>query len=119
MVIGGGRAVAADGHYRAAALLLCAGCWWLFLLESTTYINYRYLFCLVAGLLVVVPTHRAASLDVRAGRVAPARTVPAWMRGLLLGQLGLVCFFAGLAKLNPDWRPGRSPSGSATKAANG
>ena len=107
MVVGSGLAVAAGWYYRAAALLLCLGCWWLFLLDSTTYINHHYLFCLVAGLLAVLPAHRAASLDVRAGRVAPAATVPAWTRYLLLGQLGLVYFFAGLAKLNPDWLAAR------------
>ncbi|HEX8329566.1 MAG TPA: HTTM domain-containing protein [Hymenobacter sp.] len=107
VVIGSGLAVAAGWHYRVAAALLCVGCWWLFLLDSTTYINHHYLFCLVAGLLVAVPAHRAASLDVRAGRVAPATTAPAWTRYLLLGQLGVVYFFAGVAKLNPDWLAAR------------
>jgi len=106
-VVGAGLAVAAGWHYRASAATLCLGCWWLLLLDSTTYINHHYLFCLVAGLLLVVPAHRAASLDVRAGRVAPAATVPAWTRYLLLGQLAIVYFFAGLAKLNPDWLAAR------------
>jgi hypothetical protein len=106
-VIGSGLAVAVGWHYRAAAMLLCLSCWWIFLLDTTTYINHHYLFCLVAGLLCVVPAHRAASLDVRAGRVAPAATVPAWTRFLLLGQLGLVYFFAGVAKLNFDWLEAR------------
>lgn len=107
VVIGSGLAVAAGWHYRVAAVLLCLSCWWIFLLDSTTYINHHYLFCLVAGLLAVVPAHRAASLDGRAGRVAPASTVPAWTRWLLLGQLGLVYFFAGVAKLNIDWLEAR------------
>ena len=105
--IGAGLAVAAGWHYRAAATVLCGGCWGLFLLDSTTYINHHYLFCLVAGLLLVLPAHRAASLDVRAGRVAPAAAVSAWTRYLLLGQLGLVYIFAGLAKLNSDWLAAR------------
>jgi vitamin K-dependent gamma-carboxylase len=106
-VVGAGLAVAAGWHYRAAAAVLCLGCWWLFLLDYTAYINHHYLFCLVAGLLLVVPAHRFASLDVRAGRVARAITVPAWTRYLLLGQLGIVYFFAGLAKLNADWLAAR------------
>lgn len=106
-VVGAGLAVAAGWHYRAAAAVLCVGCWWLFLRDATTYINHHYLFCLVASLLLVVPAHRAASLDVRAGRVAAAATVPAWTRYLLLGQLGVVYFFAGLAKLDPDWLAAR------------
>ncbi|WP_052732945.1 HTTM domain-containing protein [Hymenobacter terrenus] len=106
-VIGAGLAVASGWYYRAATIILCVGCWWIFLLDSTSYINHHYLFCLVAGLLVVLPAHRAASLDVRAGRVTPAITAPAWTRYLLLGQLGLVYFFAGLAKLNADWLAAR------------
>jgi len=106
-VVGAGLAVAAGWHYRLAAAVLCLGCWWIFLLDSTSYINHHYLFCLVAGLLLLVPAHRAASLDVRAGRVAPAASAPAWTRYLLLGQLGIVYFFAGLAKLNTDWLAAR------------
>lgn len=106
-VVGAGLAVAVGWHYRAAAAVLCLGCWVIFLRDTTTYINHHYLFCLVAGLLLVVPAHRAASLDVRAGRVAPARTVRAWTRYLVLGQLAVVYFFAGLAKLNPDWLAAR------------
>lgn len=105
--VGAGLAVAAGWHYRAAAAVLCLGCWGVFLLDATTYINHHYLFCLVAGLLLVLPAHRAASLDVRAGRVAAAATVPAWTRYLLLGQLAVVYGFAGLAKLNPDWLAAR------------
>ena len=105
--IGAGLAVAAGWHYRLAAAVLFVGCWWIFLLDSTGYINHHYLFCLVAGLLLVLPAHRAASLDGRAGRVRPAATAPAWTRYLLLGQLGVVYFFAGLAKLNPDWLAAR------------
>ena len=105
--IGAGLAVAAGWHYRWAAALLLVGCWGAFLLDSTGYINHHYLFCLMAGLLLVLPAHRAASLDVRAGRVAPAATTPAWTRYLLLGQVGIVYFFAGLAKLNPDWLAAR------------
>jgi vitamin K-dependent gamma-carboxylase len=105
--IAAGLAVAAGWHYRLAAATLLVGTWWVFLLDSTGYINHHYLFCLVAGLLLVLPAHRAASLDVRAGRVASSPTAPAWTRYLLLGQVGVVYFYAGLAKLNPDWLAAR------------
>ncbi len=79
----------------------------MLLRDTTSYINHHYLYCLVAGLLLVLPAHAAASLDVRAGRVAAAAAVPAWTRYLLLGQLGVVYVFAGLAKLDPDWLAAR------------
>ncbi len=96
-------AVAAGWYFRAAALLLTLCYTLLFLAEQTRFINHFYLYCLVAAMLGLMPAHRAASADVRAGRVPPAATVPAWTRYLLLFQMSVVYFYAGLAKLNADW----------------
>ncbi|WP_180754423.1 HTTM domain-containing protein [Hymenobacter sp. DG01] len=102
-----GVAVAAGWHYRLMAGLLSLGYTALLLLEETEYINHFYLYALVAALLALLPAHRAASADVRAGRVAPASTAPAWTRLILLFQIGLVYLFAALAKLNLDWLAAR------------
>jgi hypothetical protein len=55
------------------------------------------------ALLALLPAANAASLDVRLGRVAPCTTVPAWVQWALRVQVGVVYFFAGVAKLNADW----------------
>ncbi|MBT2557404.1 HTTM domain-containing protein [Hymenobacter sp. ISL-91] len=107
LVVAAGLAVAAGWHYRLAATLLSLGYGALLLLEETEYINHFYLYALVAAVLAVLPAHRAASADVRAGRVAPATTTPAWTRLVLLFQMGLVYALAALAKLNPDWLAAR------------
>ncbi|MCC2548455.1 HTTM domain-containing protein [Hymenobacter sp. BT175] len=101
--ITGGVAVAAGWHFRWAARLLTLCYTLVFLAEQTRFINHIYLYCLVAGLLSLMPAHHAASADVRAGRVHPSATVPAWTRYILVFQLSLVYFFAGVAKVNPDW----------------
>ncbi|OON67949.1 HTTM domain-containing protein [Hymenobacter sp. CRA2] len=106
-IVAAGIAVAAGWRYRWAAAVLSLGYVALLLLEETEYINHFYLYALVAAVLAVLPAHRAASADVRAGRVAPAATVPAWTRAVLLFQIGLVYVFAALAKLNPDWLAAR------------
>lgn len=98
-----GVAVAAGWRFRPAALLLALCYALLFLAEQTRFINHTYLYALVAGMLALMPAHRAASADVRAVRVAPAATTPAWTRYLLLFQLSVVYSYAGLAKLNADW----------------
>lgn len=98
-----GVAVAAGWRFRPAAVVLALCYALLFLAEQTRFINHTYLYALVAALLALTPAHRAASADVRAGRVAPAATTPAWTRYLLLFQLSVVYFYAGLAKLNADW----------------
>ncbi|WP_019947626.1 HTTM domain-containing protein [Hymenobacter aerophilus] len=107
LVMVAGLAVAAGWHYRAAAATLSLSYGALLLLEETEYINHFYLYALVAAVLAVLPAHRAASADVRAGRVAPAATTPAWTRLVLLFQMGLVYALAALAKLNPDWLAAR------------
>jgi hypothetical protein len=107
LIVAAGLAVAAGWRYRVAAALLSLGYVALLLLEETEYINHFYLYALVAAVLAVLPAHRAASADVRAGRVRPAATVPAWTRALLLFQIGLVYAYAALAKLNPDWLAAR------------
>ncbi|MBX0291079.1 HTTM domain-containing protein [Hymenobacter sp. HSC-4F20] len=107
LVIVAGLAVAAGWHYRLMAGLLSLGYIALLLLEETEYINHFYLYALLAAVLACLPAHRAASADVRAGRVQPAATTPAWTRGIVLFQIGLVYLFAAVAKLNPDWLAAR------------
>ncbi|TGE10143.1 HTTM domain-containing protein [Hymenobacter fodinae] len=101
--VAAGIAVAAGWRYRLNAFLLTICYTLLFLAEQTRYINHLYLYCLLAAWLCVLPAHRAASTDARAGRVAPSATVPAWVRYVLIFQLSVVYFYAGLAKLNADW----------------
>jgi len=103
LAIVGGLGVAAGWRYRWSAAALWLAYTWLFLVEQTRYINHFYLYCLVAGWLFFIPAHRAASADVRAGRVPYSATVPAWTRLVLLFQLSVVYLYAGLAKLNTDW----------------
>ncbi|QJX46017.1 HTTM domain-containing protein [Hymenobacter taeanensis] len=98
-----GIAVAVGWRYRLNAFLLTVCYTLLFLAEQTRYINHLYLYCLIAAWLWLLPAHRACSVDVRQGRVSPAFTVPAWVRYVFIFQLSLVYFYAGIAKLNPDW----------------
>ena len=73
------------------------------LIDKTTYLNHYYLVSLLSGLLVVLPAHAIWSVDAwRRPRVfAPA--IPSWTVNLLRVQIGIVDFFAGLAKINGDW----------------
>jgi len=73
------------------------------LIDKTYYLNHYYFVSLFSFLLIFLPLNRAWSLDGRFGRVKRQQTVPAWMIWLVRLQLGLVYFFAGLAKLNADW----------------
>lgn len=86
---------------RASALTFALAFTYVELIDKTNYLNHYYLVSLLAFLLAALPSGAALSLDAR--RDPRPAVVPAWTVWLLRAQLGLVYFFAGVAKLNPDW----------------
>jgi vitamin K-dependent gamma-carboxylase len=106
-VLGGLAACIALGlFYRVATVLFFVGFTYTFLLEQARYLNHFYLVCLLAFLLCLVPAHRVWSLDAVLRTDRWRETVPTWSLWLLRAQIGLVFFFAGVAKLNGDWLQG-------------
>lgn len=89
--------------YRASIALFCLGFTYVHLIDRTNYLNHYYLVSLLAGLMVFLPLHRAASLDTWRRPALRAATVPVWVVWLLRFQLGVVYAFGAVAKLNPDW----------------
>lgn len=98
-----GLLIAAGLAYRASAALFFCGFAYVFLLDKTWYLNHAYLITLLAFLLILVPAHRAGSVDALLRPRLRSSTVPAVYLWLLRAQLGLVYFFGGIAKLNGDW----------------
>jgi vitamin K-dependent gamma-carboxylase len=92
--------------YRLCAVILFTTFTYVFLLEQAHYLNHFYLISLLAFLLMFVPAHRACSLDARWRPTLRSNDAPAWCRWLLLAQLSIVYFYAGIAKLNGDWLHG-------------
>ncbi len=72
-------------------------------IDKTNYLNHYYLLCLLGGLMLVMPVEGAVSFDSRRHPSLKRRMVPAWMLWALRLQVGGVYFFAGLAKMQPDW----------------
>lgn len=73
------------------------------LIDKAYYLNHYYFVSLLTFLLIFLPVQGDWSLDGRLGWTKPQPIMPAWMLWLVRGQLGLVYFFAGAAKLNGDW----------------
>jgi hypothetical protein len=89
--------------YRLSIVTFFLSFTYVELIDVTNYLNHYYFISLVAFLLIWLPAGRFFSVD---NYIAPKRritTVPLWMVGILRFQIALVYFFAGLAKLNPDW----------------
>ena len=97
-----GAMVAAGLFSRVAVALAGLGWTYFFLLDQMTYLNHMYLICVLCGLVAVSPVHRTFSLQAAlfGGEVGSG---PRWGATLVRDYVALVYFFAGVAKLNPDW----------------
>jgi len=89
--------------YRLAALVFFLAFTYSELIDLTNYLNHYYLACLLALLMIFLPAHRRFSLDVWRRPGLAVTHVPGWAIHILMLQVGIVYFFAGFAKLNPDW----------------
>ncbi len=70
------------------------------LLDKTNYLNHYVLVSLLAALMFFMPVGNTWGLD--ASRASTGE-VPRWCVWALRVQVGLVYFFAGVAKLRADW----------------
>ena len=98
--------VAAGFFYRVSAVLMFLSYAYFFLLDEAWYVNHTYLICLFSFLLIFIPAHRAFSVDSWLRPSLRSSTAPAWSLWLLRFQIAVVYFFAGLAKISPDWLHG-------------
>lgn len=89
--------------YRLSAILFFLSFTYVELLDVANYLNHYYFVSLVSFLMIFLPAHRISSLDLWLGRVNSRSSGNHWFVNILRLQLALVYFYAGLAKLNPDW----------------
>lgn len=92
--------------YRWSTVLFCLGYTYCFLLNEARWFNHTYLICLFSFLLIFAPANRAFSIDALLKPEIRSQTTPAWPLWLLRFQMGAVYFFAGFAKITPDWLRG-------------
>jgi vitamin K-dependent gamma-carboxylase len=98
-----GLGIALGFRYRACCIGFFLAFAYVELIDQALYLNHYYLVSLLAALLALLPAGRAFSVDVRGRPGLECRTIPCWVLLVLRIQVGLVYFFAGIAKLNHDW----------------
>lgn len=98
--------IAAGFIYRVSVALFLLSYLYFSLLDEARYQNHEYLICLLSLLLIFIPAHRAFSVDAMIRRKPHAKAAPAWALWLLRGQMVVVYFYGGIAKINPDWLRG-------------
>ena len=92
--------IALGYRYRLSVALFFLSFTYVELMDKTTYLNHYYFVSLLALLLFFLPGAAQSSLDARRRGPVP---VPAWPVWALRLFVGVVYFYAGLAKLNSDW----------------
>lgn len=91
-------------RYRWSAATFFLSFTYIELMDKTTYLNHYYFISLLSFALIWLPMASYFSLDARRGPPSEtAKTVPAWTITALKIFVGVVYFYAGLAKLNSDW----------------
>lgn len=94
--------IALGAFYRVSATLFFLSFTYVELIDKTNYLNHYYFVSIIAFLLILVPANKAYSIDAWRKKTQDFY-VPAWSIHIIILQLSLVYFFAGIAKLQTDW----------------
>ncbi len=89
--------------YRASILLFFLGFAYAELMDVSNYLNHYYFIALLSFLMIFMPLHRAWSVDAWLRPQIKSESLPAWNTYLLRFQVGVLYFYAGIAKLESDW----------------
>jgi hypothetical protein len=95
--------IALGAFYKVSAATFFLTWTYVELLDVTNYLNHYYFVSIAAFLMVFLPAHRFGSVDAWRNPSIRAGQVPRWVVGVIRLQLGMVYFFAGVAKVQGDW----------------
>jgi len=95
--------VAIGWKYRLSIVLFFLSFTYIELLDKTTYLNHYYFVSVLSFLLIFLPANAYFSVDAYRTKDLSYQYVKSWHIDLIKLFLGMVYFYAGLAKLNHDW----------------
>ncbi|TPN85372.1 HTTM domain-containing protein [Aquimarina algicola] len=88
--------------YRLSMILFFLSFTYIELIDKTTYLNHYYFISILSFLLCFLPLNVTFSLDAHY-KNRSYKNVPKWTVDAIKILIGIVYFYAGLAKLNSDW----------------
>ncbi len=94
--------VALGFKYRIAIITFFLSFTYIELMDKTTYLNHYYFISMMSFLLIFLPANSTFSVDSFLNKKS-YKTVPKWTIDSIKLLLGIVYFYAGLAKINSDW----------------
>lgn len=87
--------------YRWAIILFFLSFTYIELMDKTTYLNHYYFISLLSFLMIFLPANAYFSIDSKTK--GAYYYIPSWCINSIKLFIGIVYFYAGLAKLNSDW----------------
>ncbi len=95
--------VALGYRYRLAIITFFLSFTYIELMDKTTYLNHYYFISVLSFVMIFLPANAYFSLDARRNPSLAFQYIPRWSIDAVKLLLGIVYFYAGLAKLNSDW----------------
>jgi hypothetical protein len=95
--------VAIGYQYKTAIISFFLSFTYIELMDKTTYLNHYYFITVVTFILIFLPANTYFSVDAYRNPKKGFQKIPRWTIDILKLLLGIVYFYAGLAKLNSDW----------------
>jgi hypothetical protein len=95
--------VAAGYKYRVAIILFFLSFTYIELMDKTTYLNHYYFISILSFLMIFLPANVYFSFDAWRNPARTFQKIPQWCIDAIKLLLGIVYFYAGLAKINSDW----------------
>jgi len=89
--------------YRICSILFFTLFTYIELIDKTNYLNHYYFISIVAFILIFLPANKNFSLDNKFQKKRDQETIPRIFIFVLQLQMFAVYFFAGVAKINPQW----------------
>ncbi len=96
-------AVAVGFKYRIAIISFFLSFTYIELMDKTTYLNHYYFISVLAFVMIFLPANAYYSVDAAKDEKLRYQQIPNWTIDSIKLLLGIVYFYAGLAKLNSDW----------------
>ncbi|WP_204346695.1 HTTM domain-containing protein [Psychroserpens algicola] len=94
--------VALGFKYRIAIVTFFLSFTYIELIDKTTYLNHYYFISVLSFLMIFLPANAQFSLDNLLRKKSYAQ-IPRWCIDSIKLLLGIVYFYAGIAKINSDW----------------
>lgn len=95
--------IAIGYKYRIAIIVFFISFTYIELMDKTTYLNHYYFISVLSFLMIFLPASATFSIDAYKNKKSSFQYIPKWTIDSIKLLLGIVYFYAGLAKLNSDW----------------